>query len=401
MTRVTSGERVREYVQGLTPQVRGRLLDELERLHLAGEDIKGSEALLAELRTEFRGSGQRHERVNNPARYFFQPLEPVLVNRIPERANSGQISRSSLAAIWEWIGQCLLPAMTREYDARMRQIILANNQVESRKVAAAFQAKVAKGLEGALTGDAAERTREQLAKFTTSAGVIIDLTKMRAVLLATDALSRFEAALPREIDTFEREALVHGRDLLNRLASEHAEAVPFALTMIMKRLKAPWQLIRLATDAVKSRKAADIFEAPYAISVSMVLDHLDERRQALHNALTSNSILVARDILVDIHGIEHALRHRIDRLEGTAWGQRLDELMQATATELDVELHKLPDNVHHVLASYMPHQSESPLGRLMSFVSKGHRVLEDGAAYCRDLLAFTHRSAGHDRGRPS
>jgi hypothetical protein len=58
MTRATSGEQVREYVQGLTPQVRGRLLDELERLHLAGEDIEGSEVLLTELRTEFRGSGR-------------------------------------------------------------------------------------------------------------------------------------------------------------------------------------------------------------------------------------------------------------------------------------------------------------------------------------------------------
>jgi hypothetical protein len=72
--------------------------------------------------------------------------------------------------------------------------------------------------------------------------------------------------------------------------------------------------------------------------------------------------------------------------------------MQATASELEVELHKLPDNVHHVLAAFMPHRGASPLGRLVALVSKGHRMLEESAAYCRDLLAFAHRPAGHDRG---
>jgi hypothetical protein len=189
--------------------------------------------------------------------------------------------------------------------------------------------------------------------------------------------------------------------LLKVLAAQHEEAIPFALTMIMKRLKVSWQLIRLATEAAKSKKAADVLDAPYAISVSMVLDHLDERRQALRNALTSNSILVARDILIGIHAIEHALRHQIDGLDDTGWGLRLNELMEATATELDAELHKLPDNVDHVLASYRSHRKGSPLGRLISIARKGHDALEDGLTYCRNLLTLSQGSAGHDRGTPS
>jgi hypothetical protein len=133
----------------------------------------------------------------------------------------------------------------------------------------------------------------------------------------------------------------------------------------------------------------------------MVLDHLDERRQALHNAVKSNSILVGRDILIDIHCIEHALRHRIDGLDGTSWGLRLDELMEATDTELDAELNKLPDNVHHVLASYRSHRNGSPLSRVISLARRGRDALEDGLAYCRNFLAVPQRSSGRDRGTPS
>src|SRR5215210_774074 len=122
-----STDKVRDYVQCLTPHARSRLLTELERLHLAGGDFAGSEALLASLRAEFRNGGNAHDRVGGPSRYLFHPLEPVLVNSAPERANPGQISRGSLAVIWEWINHSLLPAMTREYDARMRQVIIASN----------------------------------------------------------------------------------------------------------------------------------------------------------------------------------------------------------------------------------------------------------------------------------
>ena len=81
-----TAEHLIEYLRQLAPQVRRRLLAELERLHLLGEDIPHSEPLIAALRAEFRNTGQNHYRVGNPSRYFFQPLEPVLVDRAPERA---------------------------------------------------------------------------------------------------------------------------------------------------------------------------------------------------------------------------------------------------------------------------------------------------------------------------
>ena len=88
------------YLAQLTPQARSNLLTELERLEVCGAQMPGAAAILAKLRTEFRASGQASSnRVANPSRYFFAPLEPLLVNGAPRHANTGPILRGSLAPI--------------------------------------------------------------------------------------------------------------------------------------------------------------------------------------------------------------------------------------------------------------------------------------------------------------
>ena len=83
----SASDKLKQYLAQLAPQVRGRLLAELERLHLQGEGLPRLDELIASLRTELLAAGQSHDRIGNPGRYFFQPLEPVLVDRAPERAN--------------------------------------------------------------------------------------------------------------------------------------------------------------------------------------------------------------------------------------------------------------------------------------------------------------------------
>ena len=94
-------DRIDDYLQQLTPSARSNLLTELERLEVCGASMHGSAAILEKLRVEFRTGEQTHKsghanvRVAHPSRYFFMPLEPLLVNGDPEHANSGRILRGS------------------------------------------------------------------------------------------------------------------------------------------------------------------------------------------------------------------------------------------------------------------------------------------------------------------
>ena len=380
-------DRIQKYLQKLTLQGRRHLLAEIERLQACGDDMPGSDVILAELRAEFRNSGGSHYRVGNPSRYFFQPLEPLLVNRAPDYVCPGQISRGSLSAIWEWISVVFLPTMTSDYIDKMKHLIAANNSHEAQQVAMAFQTKVARSLKNTLaSAGGAERIRADLAAYTSSPAIFDDLTKVLRGLCARDAMAAFNRALPSKIDEFQDEPFAKVRDLLSTFTTEHTEAMPFALTIVAKHLKTRWQLIRLATNLASTKNAADIAATPYAIAVSMVLDQLDEKRLALHQSLKSNHILIARNILTEIYDIEYALRVRIDLLDESEWGQRLDSLMEAVGALVVAEVHTIPEGLRHVLASRTLHSHDTLTGRLTYLAWKGRDALADGAAYCRKLV---------------
>src|SRR5450755_1805164 len=144
-------DRIEDYLQRLTPVARGSLLTELERLEGCGSQMPGSAEILRKLRAEFRKDGSTQNRRDDPSRYFFAPLEPLLVDGAPEHANSGRILRGSLSPIWEWISRDLLPTMTRDYVNAMNRLIAADNQREAGRVVSTFQTKVVKSLEGTLS----------------------------------------------------------------------------------------------------------------------------------------------------------------------------------------------------------------------------------------------------------
>ena len=51
--------------------------------------------------------------------------------------------------------------------------------------------------------------------------------------------------------------------------------MPYALVLVMSRLAAPWQLVRLAVKAAQSDDAVRIAATPYAITVEIVLADME------------------------------------------------------------------------------------------------------------------------------
>ena len=385
-------DRIQEFLQRLTPMTRGNLLTELERLETCGDEMPGSAEILAKLRAEFRKDGSPQNRAGNPSRYFFAPLEQLLVDGAPEHANSGRIQRGSLVTIWEWINRDLLPTMARDYVQKIEESIGTNNQREARQVASTFQTKVVKYLENTLgSPDGANQTRAKLATYTASHAAYDDLAKILCVLRARDALAKFNEALPASIARFDDARVSKITALLDALGKTHADAVPFGLAMVAERLKAPWQLIRLATKAAPSKNAADIAATPYAVAVSMVLDRLDDMRTALRFALKTERVFVAKQILTDIYDMEYALQVRIDLLDQSDWGERLGNLMSAIAVLVEAEVKRFPDKIGHILGSRRLHSHQSLAGRMTYLAWKGRDALSEGAAYCRKLIGQPER----------
>ena len=370
-----ASEELKRYLAQLTPQVRARLLGELERLLELGESIPRTEELIVSLRAEFPNGP---ERISEAERFFFQPLDPVLVDGAPERANSGQIARGSLLPIWNLLKTDLLTTMAREYVTNVSKVLV--NPKEAEKLAAGFQKKALGYLDGTMrSADGRDMVRAALRMYTSSPATFDDLAKVFTVFRATGALSKFAQGLPPKITKLQGAALTKVLNQLKALKAANADAIPFALTIVARRLATPWQLLHLATKVVDSKAPAAIAAKPYALAVSMVLDQIDERRLLLAVALRSNRVVVAKGILKEIYAIERALKTQIE-LGDSDWGNRLRNQMAAVAVALDAEVERSRTNVGnltHVLASGGLRPAQSLKERLAQAVEKGRSMIAD------------------------
>jgi hypothetical protein len=383
-------DQISEFLQKLTPLSRSCLLSELERLELCGIDMPGSASVQAKLRAEFRKDGSTQARATNPSRYFFAPLELLLIDGAPEHPNLGRISRNTLTPIWEWICRDMLPTMARDYIKTINDPVTANNPKELLKTAATFQTKVVKVLENTLaSAESTEFARGKLAQYTASRTAFDDVRKMQQVLRAGDALPKFNEKLPEKIAKFDDGRVAQITAQLDAFRKSHPDALPFALALVARRLKTPWELARLATRAAASKSAADVAATPYGCVVPMVLDRLDDKRLALRIALRHNRVLVARDLLAEIYDTEYALKVRIDGIESCEWGVRLQQLMDAIAALVSAEVSRFPSNVGHILGSRRLRSHDTLGGKLSYFAWKGRDVVQDGAAAFRKLIGQT------------
>ena len=280
-----------------------------------------SEPLVAALRAEFRSTGRSHYRVGNPSRYFFEPLEPVLVDGAPERANSGQIARGSLGPIWSFVTEQLLRRMAADYVAEATDAIATGNLAEARRIAGAFQKKVLTYLGGMLdSADGAVSVRAGLLTYTSAHATFDDLKKMLRFMALQRELADFSHSLAPKIAKLEGPALAEVLGLLGALRAKQNGTVPFALTIIAKRLETPSELTFLATMPAESRSVRKIETTAFALAVPMVIDQIEEKRLLLLYALRNNRPIQAKEIVSEIYKTEDVLRERIALTESD-WGR--------------------------------------------------------------------------------
>jgi len=134
-------------------------------------------------------------------------------------------------------------------------------------------------------------------------------------------------------------------------------------------------------------KVSELAEKPMNLgSVYVTLDRLEDKGTALRAALKNNRILVAKEILTDIHDAEYALQARICRLDQSDWGMRLNKIMNAIAAEVDAEIRNFPEEVGHVLESLNLRRRQSIADRLAHMASKGRDAFNTSVASCMKLI---------------
>src|SRR5258707_5922708 len=230
-----AAEKLRAYLGELKPGARGLLIGELERGLLHGNSPAGAELVLSELRRSLREGQSKSARFGDPARLFFQPLEPFLVDDAPDHKHRGRIARSALEPLWLWVGNTLMPEETKAYGAHVEHALMAGATDSAEEHARGFQdlaaARIAEMLEGA---DDKERRRLNVQLGTSRA--LVDVQSLRGILNSRNGLAMFGAQLPGHITSLTGPVLESAKAQLDSPAAVSTAPVLYSLLLRMSQM---------------------------------------------------------------------------------------------------------------------------------------------------------------------
>jgi len=340
-------EQLRAFLRELKPGKRAHLITELERGLLQGAAPAGAEMVLAELRRSLR-EGRVRARFDDNALLFFQPLEPFLVDDGPEYRHRGRIIRSALEPIWLWINNTLMPEDAKAYAVLVDNALLAGDSDRADQAAHDFQDRVVTRVREHLE-TSSDRDRGRLSVQLGTKHAAEDIKALREILSGRDNFIKLGMLLPGHISSFGGANLEIVHSQLKATLGDRDELFPYALVLLMGRLAAPWQLIRLATKAAGSGDTKRIAETPYLSTIDIVLEEVECRVRELGGDLKSGRGVAVSALLKDIHDALRGLRSELDLPQDSTWNRQLAVLHADIARLLTGEIEMMPGRVRRLL----------------------------------------------------
>ena len=342
-------ERLRQFLRELSPKARALLSMELERASVNGAEVPGGDMVLQEVRRAVREFGEQPRRViGNPARLFFRSLEPFLVDGVPAHKHQGRIARASLEPIWAWIGRDLLPDAASTFSDEISAALIADDAIACEQLTCAFQDRVVAHIQRALAAaQSDEKARRKLAGQLGASRILDEVRDLVEMLKARDALALVAHQLPDHIRDFVDAPLDGVKALLDSSLVPRG-IMPYALIMVMSRLAAPWQLIRLATKAAQTDDVVRVAASPYAAAVEIVLAESERMVGEIEADLERGNVSVAAPLKC-IHDAARGLRTELDLIGDSPWSRRLAAIRAEVSGMLKRKIESAPGRMRRLL----------------------------------------------------
>jgi hypothetical protein len=345
-----ASEKLRIYLRELTPEARALLMGEIERSVLRGDDLPQAQILLQHLRELLAESDPPPDRVGNPVRLFFMPLEPFIVDDGPEHVHDGRLARACIQPIWDWIASDLAPAETKAFVVDVTRFMLAKEPGKADQAARAMQDLVAHRIEEALVAVGRDdKARRQLIYRVGTPRAQADVLEFLSLLKARDSLAALAARMPLRIRNFSGDQLDSIVAILDGALSRQKELFPYALVLVMSRLPAPWQLIRVAVKAAQTDVADRVADTPYAAAVKIVIAEIERALRSLDASFKRGQLVEAAAQLKEIHDAVRGTRSELALGNGTLWARQLAGIRASVANSFKPELESIPGRVRRIM----------------------------------------------------
>jgi hypothetical protein len=343
----TSNERLRDYLVQLPPQSQALLMREFERAIERGEDTTVATFVLEHLRQVVRGTDEEtRARIDDPARLLFRPLEPFLVEG-STGVRPGQVRRSSLLPVWQWLNRDGAPEQAREFEAALARLRQSGTAAELEVVVRKFQHAAADAIVKIATPMQGGDRQRALARVGPP-NVLEDLLGIGSVLQAREAMDSFSGRLPSYLRVFGDAQIASVSSSLPS-SLQTPLLLPFALSLIMQRLTAPWQIIRLAVKMAASDDEIRVAATPYGVAVTIALHDLTGLAAALRRDIKRGHFDNAGDQLKTLHDGVRGLRTELDLRQDSVWGRQLAAIRADISNGLQSEIDSVPGRVRRLL----------------------------------------------------
>ncbi|MEO6842690.1 MAG: hypothetical protein ABI192_18240 [Bradyrhizobium sp.] len=340
----TPNERLREYLAQLPPQSQALLMREFERAIERGEDATVATFVLGELRKIVRGTDEpTRPRTDDPARLVFRPLEPFLVDgNFPRRP--GQMRRSSLLSVWQWLIRDGAPDQAIEFEAALDGARDAEKSPALETAVRTFQRAAGEAIAKLI----ADGDRRGLARVG-GPEVLEDLFAIGSLLRVREAFDTLNGQLPSHFRLFAESQVISVGLSLNVPALQTPQLLPFALSLVMERLSAPWQIIRLAIKMAASDDEIRVAATPYGVAVTMALHDLSYLAAVLRTDIRRGHFDNVAEHLKTLHDGVRGLRTELDLRNDSTWGRQLTSIRAEISNTLQSEIDSVPGRVRRIL----------------------------------------------------
>lgn len=340
----TSNERLREYLAQLPPQSQALLMREFERAIERGEDAVVATFVLEQLRQIVRRSDEpTRPRTDDPARLLFRPLEPFLIEgNFPRRP--GQIRRASLQPMWQWLIRDGAPDQAHEFEAALDRARDTETSAAVEAAVRTFQRAAADAI-AKLIADGDRRAMARVG----GPDVLEDLVPIGSILQARDAIDTLNGRLPAQFRLFADSQIASVSAALNVPTLQTPQLLPFALSLVMQRLSAPWQIIRLAIKMAASDDEIRVAATPYGVAVSIALHELSYLAAVLRTDIRRGQFDNVSELLKTLHDGVRGLRTELDLRNDSTWGKQLTSIRAEISNALQSEIDSVPGRVRRIL----------------------------------------------------
>jgi hypothetical protein len=343
-------EKIRSYLDALSPRAVQTLLRGLENARARGSDDPHLELILdACVSAARRSSGvmlDAEPRENWLQRLFFAPVEDLLVSEMLPSKERGRVTRASLPLIWNWIARDIAPDRVSVATELSRRLETEPDEVVD--MASNLRRHVMEPMQKAIAdAHANDRAHQKICMLVGGERALRDLEDVVAAILEANWLDALRESLPERLTEWDFKPGSPSLLRIKAVADRHGEHKHLVAAIVLARVEAPESMLSLAAALAGSISIRKIAASPYAVFAEIALSEV-ERFSGIACGSCSN-----RELSVAINAytrLVKVLDRQFDLTEKPAWQKRVADTRRALSQLVTRELEATMGNIRRALA---------------------------------------------------